>query len=126
LVAQYRDKPIEQRSRIPGADCLANSFSFERFTSVIDKRRRASKVANPQDQLGRMIECCAVFCPWARVWELGGARVHRGQIIATSSLGIAVAVDVPPGGLDRPGGGGKDEEASCLLTESIFACFPAI
>jgi hypothetical protein len=43
-----------------------------------------------------------------------------------ASLGIAVAVDVPPGGLDRPGGGGKDEEASCLLTESIFACFPAI
>jgi hypothetical protein len=42
-----------------------------------------------------------------------------------ASLGIDVAVDVPLGGLDRRGGG-KDEEASCPLTESSFACFPAI
>jgi hypothetical protein len=40
-----------------------------------------------------------------------------------ASLGIAVAVDVPPGGLDRPGGGGKDEEASCLLIGGIFCLF---
>jgi hypothetical protein len=42
-----------------------------------------------------------------------------------ASLGIAVAVDVPLGGLDRSGGGGK-EEASCLLIGEYFACFSAI
>jgi hypothetical protein len=40
-----------------------------------------------------------------------------------ASLGIAVAVDVPLGGLDRPGGGGKDEEASCLLIAEYFCLF---
>jgi hypothetical protein len=40
-----------------------------------------------------------------------------------ASLGIAVAVDVPLGGLDRPGGGGKDEEASCPLIGEYFCLF---
>jgi hypothetical protein len=71
---------------IPGADCLANSFSFERFTSIVDKRRRASELANPQDQLGRMVECCAVFCPWAavQVGEVDAAGVHCDHIVDTS------------------------------------------
>jgi hypothetical protein len=37
LVAQYRDKPIEQRGRIPGADYRMNAFGRQRFTSIIDK-----------------------------------------------------------------------------------------
>jgi hypothetical protein len=37
LVAQYRDKPIEQRRRIPGADCRMNAFGRQRFTSISDK-----------------------------------------------------------------------------------------
>jgi hypothetical protein len=85
LIAQRRDKPIEHRGRISVADCRVNAFRFERIPGVIDKRRRASDAANPQDQPGRMVECCAAFCPRAtvQVW-VGGARVHRGQIIATS------------------------------------------
>jgi hypothetical protein len=39
------------------------------------------------------------------------------------ALRIAVAVDVPLGGLDRPGRGGKDEEASCLLIGEYFCLF---
>jgi hypothetical protein len=40
-----------------------------------------------------------------------------------ASLGVGVAVNVPLGGLDRPGGGGKDEEASCLLIGEYFGLF---
>jgi hypothetical protein len=63
-----------------------NPFGFERFPGVIDKRRRASDAANPQDQPSRVIEGSTVLCPRAIPlrWLLDGARVHRGQIIATS------------------------------------------
>jgi hypothetical protein len=40
-----------------------------------------------------------------------------------ASLGVAVAVDVPLGSLDRPGGGGKDEEASCRLIGEYCCLF---
>jgi hypothetical protein len=53
--------------------------------------------------------------------------VVLGSIAVKSSppalLGIAVAVDVPLGGLDGPGAGGKDEEASCLLIGEYFCLF---
>ena len=52
LVAQRRDKPIEQDRRVPGADRRLNAFSFERF----DICGRASDSANPQDELGCMVE----------------------------------------------------------------------
>jgi hypothetical protein len=45
LVAQYRDQPIEQRGRIPGADRRMNAFGRQRFASIIDKRRRAGDLA---------------------------------------------------------------------------------
>jgi hypothetical protein len=62
-----------------------NAFSRQSFASIIDKRGRASDLANPQDQPSRMVEC-PVFCPWAtaRVWVADAARVHGGQIIDTS------------------------------------------
>jgi hypothetical protein len=68
---------------------------------------------------------------FARGRRLGGdGSMMLGSTAVKSSppasLGIAVAVDVPLGGLDRPGGGGKDEEASCLRIGEYFACFPAI
>jgi hypothetical protein len=37
LVTQYRDEPIEQRGRIPGADRRMNAFGRQRFTSINDK-----------------------------------------------------------------------------------------
>jgi hypothetical protein len=37
LVAQYRDEPIKQRCRIPGADRRMNAFGRQRFASIIDK-----------------------------------------------------------------------------------------
>jgi hypothetical protein len=67
LVAQNRDKPIEQRSLILGADRRTNAFGLKRFASISDKRGRASDLANPQDQLRGVVECCAVFCPQVAV-----------------------------------------------------------
>jgi hypothetical protein len=57
LMAERRDKPIEQRGRIAVANGGMNAFGFERFPGVVDKRCRASDAANPQDQPGRMVEC---------------------------------------------------------------------
>jgi hypothetical protein len=75
-----------------------------------------------------MVEGCMVLCPRAAVGVDGSMML--GSTAAKSSppasLGIAVAVDAPLGGLDRPGGGGKDEEASCLLIGEYFAWFPAV
>ena len=75
LVAQYRDKPIEQRGRIPGADGRMNAFGLERFTGISDKRGRASEVANPQDQLRGVIQRRTILCLRAttRTRELDGA-----------------------------------------------------
>jgi hypothetical protein len=86
LVAQYRDKPIEQRGRVPGADSRMNAFGLKRFTGISDKRGRAGELANPQDQLRGVIECRAVFCPQAttRTREIDVAGIHRRQIIDTS------------------------------------------
>jgi hypothetical protein len=63
-----------------------NTFGFERFPGVIDKRRRTRDLANPEDQPGCMVECRAVFCPWVMAWVAlaDGGEIHRGQIIDTS------------------------------------------
>jgi hypothetical protein len=86
LVAQYRDKPIEQDCRVPGADGRMNAFGLKRFTSISDKRGRASEMANPEDQRSCMVEGCMVLCPrtTARCREPDGGQIHLGQIIATS------------------------------------------
>ena len=70
-----------------------------------------------------MIDRRPGLCPWAAlVWVVDGG-VHRGQIIDQLALRVAVAIDVPLGCLDRPGGGGKDEEASCLLIGDYCCLF---
>jgi hypothetical protein len=47
LIAERRDKPIEQRGRIPGANGRMNALGCQRFPGVIDIRARASDAANP-------------------------------------------------------------------------------
>jgi hypothetical protein len=75
LVAQYRDKPIEQRGRVPGADGRVNAFGLERFPGISDKRGRASELANPEDQLRGVIQRRTILCLRAttRTRELDGA-----------------------------------------------------
>jgi len=56
LIAERHDKPIEQRRRIPVADCRMNPFGRQRFPGIINKRWRASDAANLQDQPRRMVD----------------------------------------------------------------------
>jgi hypothetical protein len=84
LIAQGRDKPIEQDRGVPVADGRGNAFGFERFTSIVDKGCRAGDLANPQDQVSCLIDDRTVLFrnATARIRWLDG--IHRGHIIATS------------------------------------------
>ena len=83
LVAQGRDKPIEQDRRVPRADGRGN---FVRSTGIVENCGRANEATHSEDQPSCMIQSRTVLCPRAtvRTRELDVAGIHRGQIIATS------------------------------------------
>jgi hypothetical protein len=86
LIAQSRDKPIEQNWHAPRADCCGDAFGFEPSAGIIDNRGAAGELANAVDQSGCMIDGGTICGPKkaARVRILGCALGHYGQIIDTS------------------------------------------
>ena len=108
LVAERCDQPIEDRRGVVLSYCCSHAVSLEVGANLIDQVRRAGQAANAVDHSNRVIDggCpvvnfgmfLAVAFDDAELSSPESCSNHRHEL----ALRIAVAVDVPLRGLDRP------------------------